>query len=442
MIDQKLLTKYQEKYNSDKSNAAVENAIAKVGINKSSLDNSVVRDHDFVFSEKTEMGNITNQESSGRCWMFATLNTARVNVMKKLNIKSFEFSQNYTLFWDKLEKSNYFLETIIDTIDEDLDSRVVWHLLQNPQEDGGQWQMFAGILRKYGSVPKKVMPETFHSAHTAQLNMILNNKLREYAAVLRGMHADGKSVEDLRAKKDEQLYFVYNLLVKALGEVPTTFDYAYYDKDDNYHRLENLTPQSFFFEYSGVDLDNMMSMINAPTEDKPFEKNYTVKYLGTIKEAEPVKYINLPIEVLKESAIKSIKAGVPVWFGCDVGKFSESKLGIMDDKLYDYEATLGEGDNMTKAERLDYSSSQLTHAMVLVGVDLDKDGKPVNWKVENSWGKKAGDDGIFSMSDDWFSEYTYQITVRKDFVEDKYVDIYENDELVELAPWDPMGSLA
>ena len=256
------------------------------------------------------------------------------------------------------------------------------------------------------------------------------------------MHAEGKSDEELRAKKDEQLYFVYNLLVKTLGEAPRTFDYSYRDKDDKFHRLTNQNPVEFFETYSGLNLDSMVNIINAPTADKPYEKTYTVKLLGSVKEAPAIKYVNLPVEDLKASAIKSIQAGVPVWFGCDVGKFSDSKLGIMDDKLFDYEATLGEGENLTKAERLDYGDSLLTHAMVLTGVDLDENGNVIKWQVENSWGKDAGDEGIFSMSDSWFDEYTYQVTVDRKFVDDKILDIYDNCEITELEPWDPMGSLA
>ena len=442
MLDKELIKKYQDKYANDPSNKAVENAIAKNGINASSLDNTAKRKHNFVFSDVTKRGNITNQKSSGRCWMFANLNTARINVMEKLNIKNFEFSQTYTFFWDKLEKSNFFLESIIETADEPLNSRVVWHLLQTPQEDGGQYDMFVGILKKYGSVPKECMPETYHSENTYVLETVLNNKLREFASVLRKMHAEGKSDEELRAKKDEQLYFVYNLLVKTLGEAPRTFDYSYRDKDDKFHRLTNQNPVEFFETYSGLNLDSMVNIINAPTADKPYEKTYTVKLLGSVKEAPAIKYVNLPVEDLKASAIKAIHAGVPVWCGCDVGKFSDSKLGIMDDKLFDYEATLGEGENLTKAERLDYGDSLLTHAMVLTGVDLDENGNVIKWQVENSWGKDAGDEGIFSMSDSWFDEYTYQVTVDRKFVDDKILDIYDNCEITELEPWDPMGSLA
>lgn len=441
MIDQKLIQEFHQKYQADPSNAASEHAIREVGINKASVNYAVRQRHDFVFSEETERGKITNQKQSGRCWMFAALNTARVLTMEKLKLKTFEFSQSYTLFWDKLEKSNFFLTSIIDTVEEDLDSRLVWHLLQTPCEDGGQWEMFAGILKKYGSVPKSVMPETYHSSNTRELDTVLATKLREFAARLRQLHEKGASREELEAKRDEQLYFIYQLLVKALGQVPTRFTYQYRDKDDQFHRIEDITPQEFFQKYSSLEVDHMISLLNAPTADKPYGKTYTVDYLGSIAEAEPVKYLNVPIADLKATAIRAIKDGHPVWFGSDVGKMSERKLGLLDAEMYRYDQTLGAGYTLSKAERLDYSVSLLTHAMVLVGVDLDANGKPLTWKVENSWGKDVGDEGIFSMSDEWFDDYTFQITVPARYVSEELTKAYEQ-EPVHLKPWDPMGSLA
>ncbi|MEG0679467.1 MAG: C1 family peptidase, partial [Carnobacterium sp.] len=386
-------------------------------------------------------GEITNQQASGRCWMFAALNTARVGTMDRLNVETFEFSQNYTLFWDKLEKANYFLDSILDTLEEAQNSRIIAHLLMDPVQDGGQWDMFSGILEKYGAVPKSVMPETFHSSHTAILNKVLTAKLREFASVLRDAHKNGETTKELATKKEEMLYFIYNVLVKALGEVPEEFTYDYRDKDNEFHRIANITPQEFFKKYVGWDLTNLVSLLNAPTEDKPYGRAYTVKYLGTVKEGQPIRYINTPIDVLKDAAIASIKAGEPVWFGCDVGQMSEREAGVMDENTYQYDLTLGEGLKMTKAQRLDYGESLLTHAMVLVGVNLDNDGKPLTWKVENSWGDKSGKKGIFSMSDKWFDEFTYQVAVDKKCVADNWLKALD-EPVIELEPWDPMGSLA
>ncbi|MGF3226279.1 aminopeptidase C [Facklamia sp. P12932] len=440
-INQELIQSFKTKYQAETINHAVENAVAKVGFNQSSFNNEAVRDHTFVFSDETKRGKITDQKKSGRCWMFAALNGARVNTMEELNLETFEFSQNYTLFWDKLEKSNFFLDSIIETVEEPLNSRVVQHLLQAPVEDGGQWDMFTALLQKYGSVPKSVMPETYHSSNTYEMVAIITKRLRAFAKELRTAYQNKASKEDLKAMKEDMLYVIYNILVKALGQVPEKFSYSYRDKDGKYHRIEDITPQDFFNKYVGWDLEGKVSVINAPTEDKPFGRAFTVKYLASVAEGHPITYINAPIEVLKEAAIASIKDGKPVWFGCDVGKMSDRELGIMDKHLYEYEAILAEAPQLNKAERLDYGESLLTHAMLLVGVDLDADGKPVNWKVENSWGEKSGDKGIFSMSDQWFDEYNYQVTVDKKYLDQKWLDAL-NQPVIELEPWDPMGSLA
>lgn len=440
-INTELLTNFKKRFGENRENQVIQGAIAKVGINTASIDNDVLRRHSFTFSDETKRGEITNQQASGRCWMFAALNTARVDTMNRLNVDTFEFSQNYTLFWDKLEKAHYFLDSILDTLDEAQDSRIIAHLLTDPVQDGGQWDMFSGILEKYGAVPKAVMPETFHSANTAVMNKILTSKLREFASVLREGHQNDETLEALTVKKEDMLYFIYNVLVKALGEIPETFTYDYRDKDNEFHRIADITPQEFFKKYVGWDLTNLVSLLNAPTADKPYGRAYTVKYLGTVKEAQPIRYINAPIEVLKEAAITSIKAGEPVWFGCDVGQMSIRDGGIMDEKSYQYDLTLGEGLNLTKAQRLDYGDSLLTHAMVFVGVNLDDEGKPLTWKVENSWGDKAGKKGIYSMSDKWFDEYNYQIAVDQKYIPEKWLKALD-EPVIELEPWDPMGALA
>lgn len=441
MIKEETLKSFKERFTSNRENQVIKNAVAKVGIEEASFNNDTLRRHNFVFSDETKKGTITNQKQSGRCWMFAALNTARVDTMAKLNMETFEFSQNYTLFWDKLEKSNYFLDSILETLDEPQDSRLIAHLLMAPVQDGGQWDMFAGILNKYGVVPKEVMPETYHSSRTASLNSALTSKLRQYAKDLREGHQNGKTLDELTAMKEEMLYFIYNVLVKALGEVPETFTYEYRDRDNNFHRIADVTPQDFFKNYVGWDLENMVSLLNAPTEDKPYGRAYTVKYLGTVKEGKQITYINAPIEALKEAAIKSIQAGEPVWFGCDVGKMSDRQAGIMDSKAYEYDLVLGEGLNLNKAQRLDYGESLLTHAMVFVGVDLDENGKPLTWKVENSWGDAVGKKGIFSMEDAWFDEYNYQIAVNTRYVDEKWLKALD-EPIIELEPWDPMGALA
>lgn len=301
--------------------------------------------------------------------------------------------------------------------------------------------MFAGILDKYGAVPKDIMPETYHSSNTRDLNEILNDKLRESAARMRQIHQAGQGKDALQAEKENTLAFIYNVLIKALGRPPKVFDYSYRDQDGKAHKIKQISPQDFFNRYGAIDVSEMVSLIHAPTQDKAFGKTYTVNYLGSIVEAQPIKYLNVPIDVLKQAAIASIQDGQPVWFGCDVGKMTDRKTGIMDDDIYAYADTLGQKITLTKEERLNYSSSMLTHAMVFVGVDLDDSGQPLYWKVENSWGKDTGREGYYSMSDSWFDEYNYQITVPKKYVAEKWVKLYDQDP-VALDPWDPMGALA
>lgn len=440
-ISPDLLQKFAADYHAEPTNEIIAGAVAKTGIQDASFNYDVRRLHNFYFSNETKRGEITNQKKSGRCWMFASLNAARVEIMKKLNLETFELSQNYTLFWDKLEKSNYFFESILETLDEPLEGRLMAHLLSAPIQDGGQWDMFSGILQKYGVVPKDVMPETFHSSDTHFFVEEVTHRLRKYAQLLREGHKAGKSIDELRKEKEKYLSHVYGILVKALGEPPRVFDFECRDKDEHFHKAEHITPQQFFKDYVGWNLDNKISLINAPTADKPYGRAYTVKFLGTVKEAEPIHYINVPIEVLKAAAVESIKAGKPVWFGCDMGPAICRPEGIMDMDVFRYDKTLGALPEFTKAERLDYGDSLLTHAMVLTGVDLDKAGKPIKWQVENSWGDELGKKGLFSMSDTWFNEYTYQIMVEKEFVDQKWLDALK-EPLVELEPWDPMGALA
>lgn len=441
IITDKQLTRFQQDYDANPNNRVVENAIANVGLQEASLDSSLNRRHPFTFSHTTTKGEITNQKSSGRCWMFSALNTARVDTMTKLNLETFEFSQTYTLFWDKLEKSNYFLESILETVDEATDSRIIMHLLTAPVQDGGQWDMFAGILSKYGAVPKCIMPETFHSSNTMGLNRVLTSKLRENAYTLRTAYRDGKSMEELRELKEAMLSHLYSILVKSLGPVPTTFTFEYTDKDEKFHRISDITPVDFFKEYVGWNLEDKVSLINAPTTSKPFGRAYTVKFLGTVKELYPIRYINVDLDTMKRAAIESIKNNEPVWFGCDVGKQSTRTTGILDAKAYQYELTLNQDITLTKGQRLDYGESLLTHAMVFTGVNLDNDGNPLTWQVENSWGDQVGQKGIFSMSDDWFDEYNYQIMVDKKYLSPTVLEALDKD-IIELEPWDPMGALA
>ncbi|MDU4625555.1 MAG: C1 family peptidase, partial [Enterococcus gallinarum] len=393
-----------------------------------------------VFSVDVTTGKVSNQKQSGRCWMFAALNTFRHKMLNAFNLKDFELSQNHTFFWDKYEKANYFYENVLATAQEPLSSRKVAFLLQTPQQDGGQWDMIVSIFQKYGVVPKAVMPESSNSSNSRDLNNYLNKKLRKDAGTLRQLVADGQSEAAIQEAKEGMLQEIYNFLATSLGTPPETFDFEYRDEEKNYHIDRGLTPQTFYDKYVGVDLDDYVSIINAPTADKPYNKSYTVEMLGNVVGGKEVKYLNVDMETFKKLAIAQLEQGESVWFGCDVGQSSTRDSGIMALDAYDMNDLFDIDFTMTKAQRLDYGESLMTHAMVLTGVDI-VDGKSTKWKVENSWGEKVGTNGFFVMSDEWMDEYTYQIVVRKEFLTGEQLAAFEAEPQV-LAPWDPMGALA
>ena len=417
------------------------NAVTNSGVYAASKNPEAFRTDLHQFSISLEQGEITNQKRSGRCWMFAALNTLRFQVIKKLNLETFELSQAYTLFYDKLEKANYFLESILETLDQPTDSRLIAWLLMAPVNDGGQWDMICALVEKYGVVPKACMPETYSSSNTGEMNNVLTEKLREDACVLRTAYGQGKSRGELRSMKEDMMSTIYNMLTICLGVPPKTVDLEVHDKDKKFIRDTGLTPQEFFHKYVGLDLSDYISVINAPTQDKPYWRSFTVKFLGNVRGGRPVKYVNLPIEELKKAAIAQMKDGDPVWFGCDVGKSSERTEGLMALDLFDTKDLFKTDFTMTKAQRLDYGHSLMTHAMTFQGVDLDDAGRPTRWRVENSWGKDTGKDGYYVMTDDWFNEYTYQVVVNKKYLPAEALAAYEQAP-IELEPWDPMGSLA
>ena len=386
-ITKEQLEAFDASFAAQRANRVAMNAVTNNGLLASAIQRGAVENDVHEYSICLKQGDICNQKQSGRCWMFAALNTLRYQVMKKYNLKTFELSQAYLFFWDKLEKSNYFLESILDTLDEPANGRLVSYLLMAPVNDGGQWDMLCNLIEKYGVVPKTAYPESKASSGSREMDMTLTEKLREDACILRKLHKEGKGLDELRARKTRMLGEIYRLLCICLGEPPKTFTFEYRDKDNNFHREEGLTPKSFFEKYVGVDLSDYVSLINAPTEDKPYGRSYTVQYLGNVKEGSAVRYLNLPIEELKKAAIAQMKDGQPVWFGCDVGKHSERDSGIMDLDIRGLEDLLDTRFTMTKAERLDYGQSLMTHAMVFQGVNLDENGKPNRWRVENSWGK-------------------------------------------------------
>ena len=428
-------------YEANVKYAALENTVTHNGIHASLETRKSTVENTPVFSLDLTKDKVTNQKASGRCWMFAALNTFRHKMISSFQLEDFELSQAHTFFWDKYEKSNWFLEQVIATADQDLTSRKVAFLLQTPQQDGGQWDMVVSLFEKYGVVPKSVYPESISSSNSRELNTYLNKLLRQDAQILRDLIHSGADSEVVASKKQALLQEIFNFLAISLGLSPREFDFAYRDKDNQFHSESGLTPQSFYKKYVDLQLDDYVSIINAPTTDKPYGKSYTVDMLGNVVGSRPVRYLNVPMDRLKELAIAQMKAGETVWFGSDVGQVSNRKAGILATDVYDFEASMDIHLTQDKAGRLDYAESLMTHAMVLTGVDLDEAGQSRKWKVENSWGDKVGTDGYFVASDAWMDEYTYQIVVRKEFLTPEELAAYEAEPIV-LAPWDPMGALA
>ena len=440
-LEQDFTDKLYAAYEANSKYAAIENAISHNGLLASLEKRSAAVENTPVFSLDLTKDKVSDQKASGRCWMFAALNTFRHKMIANFQLEDFELSQAHTFFWDKYEKSNWFLEQVLATADQELTSRKVKFLLDTPQQDGGQWDMVVALFEKYGVVPKSVYPESISSSDSRELNQILNKLLRQDAQILRELVAEGANSAELQAKKEELLQEVFNFLAMNLGLPPRQFDFSYRDKENHFHSESGLTPLTFYQKYVELKLDDHVSIINAPTADKPYGRSYTVEMLGNVVGSKPVRYLNVEMNRLKELAIAQMQAGETVWFGSDVGQSSNRKAGVMAEGMHDFTAGMDIRLTQDKAGRLDYSESLMTHAMVLTGVDLDENGKAKKWKVENSWGEKVGNKGYFVASDAWMDEYTYQIVVRKEFLTAAELAAYEAEPIV-LSPWDPMGALA
>lgn len=440
-ISSEQLAKFQKNLHARESHDVIERAVTKNGILANSYDLKAQAKMEPVFSIDLDVGNVSNQKQSGRCWMFAALNTMRHDMKTNFKVtKDFELSQNFTYFWDKLEKANYFYQNVLETADKPTDDRTVSWLMTTPQQDGGQWDMIVAIIEKYGVVPQSVMPETYNSSKSTEINATLNLKLRKDAVDLRELVAAGTSEAEIEIIKEAKLTEIYRLLAYSFGEPPATFDFEYRDSDNEYHIDKNLTPKTFYDKFIGWDLDEYVSIINGPTDDKPYNNMYTVDRLGNVVNGRPVRHLNVNMADFRDVAIKQLQSGESVWFGCDVGQSSERQLGIMDTELYHKDELFNIDLALSKAERLDYGESLMTHAMVLTGVDI-VDDQATKWKVENSWGEKVGKKGFFVMSDNWMEEYCYQVVVNKKFLPEKLQAILKEEPKV-LAPWDPMGALA
>ncbi len=435
------VARWREAFAADPRNRLAMNAVTKTTLTDVAMNRAAVVRANHTFSHTVTAGKATSQNKSGRCWMFAGLNLFRVTAAQQMNLEDFELSQSYLFFWDKLERANYFLESVLATLDEPADGRLISWLVQYPVQDGGQWDMFINLVKKYGVVPCEVMPETESSGNSHAMNDRLTNKLREGAVRLRKAHREGTPPDALRAKKTVLLEEAYRMLAIHLGEPPSEFSWQWRDKDKNFHRDGVLTPREFFNRHVSLNLDDMACLIHCPQESTPFNALYTIEYLGNVVGGHPVRYLNVPLDVLKSAAVSQVKDGKPVWFGCDVGKMFNRDLGLMDLELYDFAGIYGTPFTLTKAERLDYGASQMTHAMVFTGVDLDEADRPRKWRVENSWGETGGEKGFMIMTDAWFDEYNYEVVVEKRYLPADVLALLDTTP-TPLPPWHPMGALA
>src|SRR5215510_5760781 len=426
----------RKQFTADPAYRRMQNAVTQTTIDDVALDRQIVTAIDHATSHLLDDWKVTNQKHSGCCWMFAGLNLLRVGAAQKLNLKDFEFSQNHVMFWDKLERANYFLEAIIETSDRDADDRTVSCLLDTVVDDGGQWNMFAAIVAKHGLVPKSVMPETESSSNTPRMNSALQSVLREGAKTLRPIDDE----EQARERKRDILAVVHRILSIHLGTPPDQFFWQWTDKDREFHRDGEMTPVEFVEKYVTIPFSDYVCLVDDPRSSSPRGATLTVDYLGNVVEAPLVTYLNVDVATMKELAAKAIVGGEPVWFGCDVGPMMRRDLGIWDAKLYDLEGVYDHRFALDKADRLVYRESMMTHAMLFTGVDL-VDDVPRRWRVENSWGDEIGTDGFFTMNDNWFDEYVFEVAVRRDQLPKELQDALDQPPIV-LPAWDPMGALA
>ena len=438
-ITKEQITNWNENFKNDQRYQLAALALSKSNMADIAYVSSKANDLRQKFSVDIKTMEVANQKSSGRCWIFAATNVLRELIAKKCNIEKFELSQSYLAFYDKFERANYFLESILETASLPTNDRTVAHILNTGVHDGGQWDMFANIVRKYGIIPKDAYDETFQSSNTAMVNKILNQNLKACAVKLRKMVAENASEPEIQSEKNSYLAKIYQYLASCYGEPPKTFDFEYVDKDENYHIEKDYTPISFADKYVGDLLDNIVSIIHAPTCDKPFHQTFTIRLLGNVVGGNPVVHLNLELDELKNTIISQLKDGKPVWFGSDVSYYGDREKGFWDDQSYDFELLTGLDLNIAKDDALNYNFSAMNHAMVITGVNL-VDGKPNRWKIENSWGDERGSKGYFACSDSWFDKFVYQAAVEKEYLGD--LAKFTEKEPVVLEPWDPMGTLA
>ena len=432
-ISPEMLRQIKQAYQGTPADKAIRNAIANNNINKLAVNLESLNNLDTHFSHKVESKGISDQQSSGRCWLFTGLNVLRAKAIAKYDMGEFQFSQNYSFFWDQLEKANLFLQGIIDTRQKPMDDKMVEWLFKHPIGDGGQFTGVSDLLTKYGVVPADVMVETYSSNNTACMGNLIGLKLKEFGLQLR--ENPQASAAELEKKKTEMLGTIYRMLVLNLGEPPTKFTWTRKDAKGNPVETKEYTPLSFFDEYVGDDLrNNYVMLMNDPS--RTYYKLYEIDFDRHSYDGKNWTYVNLPIDDIKQMAIASIKDSTMLYFSCDVGKFFNREQGVLDVNYLDYGSLLGTTFGMDKKQRIQTFSSGSSHAMTLMAVDLDENGKPKKWMVENSWGPGANS-GHVIMTDEWFDEYMFRLVVNKKYITEKVKEVLKQKP-TRLPAWDPM----
>lgn len=436
-INKEILADFNKNLNEDATNNVLKNSVAQVGIFNASENPEAKTILNPSFNVTVDTGKVTNQKHSGRCWLFSALNTLRNDFALKNNLKDFELSQNYLSFWDRLEKSNYFYQDILETAKLPVEDRKVNSLFSNPNGDGGLWQFATNLIRKYGVVPNYVMPETAVSDNTTEFDAILNKMLRKNGIELRQMVQDKATESEIEQRVSDMLSEVYKLCVYSFGVPPTEFELSLHTDNDKLIEENNITPKEFLKRYFDMDISNYADISNAPQANKPYNHVYAVDTDENMVGGETQKFLNLPMERLQELAIQQLKSNTPIWFGNDVLEDSDRNKGYLMGNLYQYDKMFGIDSQMNKTDRLDYQQAEVSHAMTITGVNL-VNGQPNRWKVENSWGEDVGEKGYFIMDQKWFEDYVYDVVIDKKFLTKEELAEYEQEPEV-LPAWDALA---
>lgn len=443
-LDRMILTQFEERINQESNVTEFYEMIQKKGIRNAVFEDQSERHSWFDYNRKSDHTDVNDQGITGRCWIYAAANVINEIIIKEHHLKNFTLSENFVAFYDLLEKANYFLEIMIEKIQDKTDDRVIWMFLQRPIQDAGQWFFFQNIIEKYGIVTKEAMPNNKVTENTNELIDVLSDLLKEYTGILRSYYKDQHcSTKELISKKNEIMYDIYRLLVLTIGKPPLNFSCKLHKTNGEIVCENMITPYKFYQKYiQGKNYNRSFCMlVNIPLENKEYYKNYSVRYLGNVWEAPKNVFTNLPMNLLKDYVIRQLEMGIPVWIGCDSCVYPDVKNGIYSTKNYHLEKLGFQKSFLDKKDNLMYGLSKMRHAMVIVGVSYDENHKVDKWLVKNSYGKKFGNNGYASMSDEWFSIYVYEAVILRELLSKELHDISNGDPML-LEPWDVLGTLA